>query len=167
MARKKQHAQNYEPRIANRKAHHDYHIGEKLECGIQLLGTEVKSVRLGRVQLAEGYAVIEQDRSDPSSRPQLMLMNVDIGHYPHAGDRQHATRRPRRLLAHRRQIDKFAGLASTKGVTIVPLAMYFVRGRIKLEIGLGTGKKQFDKRQDLKKKQTDRDIQRAMTRKVL
>ena len=168
MARKKPQTHNFEPRIANRRAHHDYLITETLECGIQLVGSEVKSVRLGRVQLAEGYAVIEEDRSDPTRRPELLLLNVDIGLYPHAaGEQQHAPRRSRRLLAHRRQIDKFAGLAASKGTTLVPLAMYFVRGRIKLEIGVGTGKKQFDKRQDLKKKQSDRDIQRAMTRKVI
>ncbi len=160
--KRKADAHNYEPRIVNRRARHDYHIGETLECGIQLMGSEVKSVRMGRVSLAEGYAAID---GDP---PQLTLLNVDIAAYPHASDsHQHAPKRPRKLLAHRRQIAKFAGLSSTKGVTIVPMAMYFVRGRVKLEIGLGTGKKQYDKRQDLKKQQSDRDIRRAMTRKVL
>ena len=162
MARKKTNPHNFEPRIVNRKARHDYHIGETLECGIQLTGSEVKSVRLGHVSLAEGYGRID------GHPPQLELVNVDIAHYPQASDEhQHAPKRPRRLLAHRRQIDKFAGLSSTKGVTIVPLAMYFVHGRVKVEIGLGTGKKQFDKRQDLKKQQSDRDIRRAMTRKVI
>lgn len=161
MARKKQTQHSFAPRIVNRKAHHDYHIGDTLECGVSLLGSEVKSVRLGRVSLAEGYVSVDERAG------RLTLHNVDIALYPHAGEHQHAPKRPRTLLAHKREIAKLAGQVSTKGATLVPMAMYFVRGRIKLEVGVGTGKKQFDKRQDLKKKQSDRDIQRAMTRKIL
>ena len=161
MARKKKTEHNYAPRIANRRANHDYHIGDKLECGIVLRGSEVKSVRLGKVSLGEGYAAVDEKTM------QLELHNVDIARYPHAGEHQHAPKRPRVLLAHKREVAKLIGQSSAKGTTLVPLAMYFVRGRVKVEIGVGTGKKQFDKRQDLKKQQSDRDIRRAMTRKVL
>ncbi len=159
MAKKKPH--NLSPRIANRRAHHDYHISEKLECGIQLRGTEVKSVRNGQVSLAEGYASV-----DPQTE-ELFLVNVEIAHYPHAGPLQHETKRKRRLLAHKRQIRSLIGTTSAKGVTLVPLAMYFSKGMIKVEIGVGVGKKTHDKRQDIRKKETDRDLRRAMTRKTL
>ena len=148
---------NYEPRIINRRATHDYFISDKLECGVQLHGSEVKAVRLGLVSLAEGYVAVENDG-------RLLLRNVDIGLYPHAGPFAHDPRRPRVLLAHKREINKLRGAATAKGTTIIPLQMYFVRGRIKCEIGLGTGKKQYDKRQDLKKKEADRDMRRALSK---
>jgi SsrA-binding protein len=160
MARK-QADHNFSPQIDNRRARHDYHISDKLECGIQLLGSEVKSIRLGKVSLAEGYA------SFVGNTLVLNLLNVDIAHYPQAGKHQHEPRRPRRLLAHKRELQKLFDATGPKGVTLVPLAMYFVRGKVKVEIGLATGKHHYDKREDLKKKQADRDIQRAMTRKVL
>ncbi len=152
---------NLSPRIVNRRATHDYHIEEKLEVGVMLRGSEVKSIRHSQVSLAEGYVSV-----DPRTQA-LMLYNVDIALYPQAGDNQHEPKRPRRLLAHRRQIENLLGKTTTKGVTIVPLAMYFVRGMVKLEVGLGTGKKTHDKRQDMKKQVADREMRRAMTRKVI
>ena len=160
MARKKP-AHNYAPRIVNRRATHDYLISDKLEVGVKLLGSEVKSVRLGHVSLAEGYVAI-----DPKKLT-LQLFNVDIAHYPQAGPLQHDPKRIRTLLAHKREINSLLGKTSAKGVTLVPMAMYFVDGRIKLEIGVGVGKKHYDKRQDLKKAEADREMRRAMARQIL
>ena len=152
---------NHAPRIVNRRAHHDYAILEKIETGISLLGSEVKSVRNGQVSLAEGYA-----RVDPGDM-QLYLHDVDIARYPHAGPQQHETKRRRKLLIHKRQIAKIVGTTSAKGTTIVPLAMYFSRGWIKVELGVARGKRSVDKRQDMKTKEANDQIRRAMTRKRL
>lgn len=152
---------NLSPRIVNRRATFEYHISEKLEVGISLLGSEVKSIRAGQVSLGEGFARVE-----PGDH-QLYLHNIDIALYPQAGERNHEPKRTRKLLAHRRQIDKLETLTSSKGVTLVPLAMYFVRGMVKLEIGVGEGKKSADKRQDIRKRETQREVRRAMTRKTL
>jgi len=152
---------NLSPRIDNRRAHHDYHLSDKLEVGVALRGSEVKSIRNGQVSLAEGYVAVNPKTEE------LELLNVDIALYPQAGPNQHEPRRPRRLLAHKREIRSLLGKTTAKGVTVIPLAMYFVRGRVKLEIALGTGKKTHDKRQDMKKAAADRDMRRAMTRKVI
>lgn len=152
---------NLSPRIVNRRALHDYHITEKLETGIVLTGSEVKSIRNAQVSLAEGYA-----RVDPATM-ELYLHNVDIALYPHAGVNQHAPKAPRKLLAHRREIEKLLGATTAKGTTLVPLAMYFKNGRVKVEIGVGVGKRAYDKRQDIRKKTADREIRRGMTRKVI
>ena len=158
----KNKARTHSPRIENRRALHDYHIHEKLECGIMLAGTEVKSVRNGQVSLAEGFARVEPRDG------QLYLYNVEISHYPQASEAyQHETKRPRKLLAHKREIARLAGETSSKGTTLVPLAMYFSNGRVKVEIGVATGKKAHDKRQDIKKREHERDMRRAMTRKRL
>lgn len=159
MARKKKQV-NLSPRIVNRRASHDYHLSDRLEVGLSLRGSEVKSIRHGQVSLAEGYVSV-----DPRTE-RLMLFNVDIALYPQAGEHQHEPRRPRVLLAHRREIRSLLGKTMARGVTIVPLAIYFVRGRAKLEIAIGTGKKQHDKRQDLKKREAERDMRRAMSRRV-
>lgn len=149
------------PRIVNRRARHDFHILETLEVGLALLGSEVKSVRNGQVSLAEGYARVEPHDM------QLYLYGVDIAPYAQAGPENHDPKRRRKLLAHKRQILRLLGSTSTKGTTLIPLAMYFLRGKIKLEIGVATGKKQHDKRQDMKKREANKDIRRAMARKVL
>jgi SsrA-binding protein len=161
MAKGKKNNPNFAPRIVNRKARHDYDIGDTLEVGIALRGTEVKSVRHGHVSLAEGYVGV-----DPKSMT-LQLFNVDIAHYPQAGPIQHEPKRTRDLLAHKREIKSLFGKTTAKGVTLVPLALYFKDGRAKLEVGVGTGRKQHDKRQDLRKKEADKEIRRAMARKVL
>ncbi len=150
------------PRIVNRKARHDYEILETLEVGIALLGSEVKSIRQSQASLAEGFARVE-----PATM-ELFLYNVDIAPYEHARlaeppDRQ----RKRKLLAHKREIEKLLGHTTAKGTTIVPLAMYFVRGNVKLEIGVGRGKKTVDKRQTIQKRDTDREIRRRLARKVI
>lgn len=152
---------NFEPRIENRRTRHDYAITEKLECGIQLMGSEVKSIRLGHVQLAGGYATI-----DPTARS-FVVHGVDIAAYQHAGPFNHDPKRPRQLLAKRREILALQQETAGSGKTLIPTAIYFKDGRIKVEIGVGVGKKQHDKRQDLREREGQRDIERAMTRRII
>lgn len=150
----------HEPSIENRKARHDYFIEETLECGIKLTGTEIKSIRAGLVSLGEGYV---QATSEPVG---LRLYSVHIGEYPPANPaHQHVPTRERILLAQKREIRKLAEKTSEKGVTLVPLKMYFVRGRAKLLIGVGRGKHKADKRQDIATREAKRDMDRAMSRR--
>jgi SsrA-binding protein len=149
-----------EPVIENRKARFDYAITDTLECGLELVGTEVKSLRKGQASLAEGWVL---PSIDP---PSLTLLNVTIAEYPSAGpNRQHVPTRQRRLLAHRKEMLKFATEAKAKGATLVPLKIYWVKGRAKLLIGIGLGKKQHDKRESIAKREDRRDIDRAMSRR--
>lgn len=149
--------------IENRKARFDYHILETVEVGIALRGSEVKSVRTGHVSLQEGYVLA---RSHPM---ELTLHSVNIGEYGPAGPlgnkRQHAPTRVRSLLAHKREILKLAEQTEVKGMTIVPLSMYFKNGYAKVLIGLAKGKAKHDKRDTIKDREAKRDIDRAMTRK--
>ncbi|QNN21091.1 SsrA-binding protein SmpB [Planctomycetales bacterium ZRK34] len=149
------------PRIANRKARHDYHIHESFECGIVLRGTEVKAIRNGRCSIAEAFARVE-----PTSR-ELWLYNMDIGTYDHAAaDRQHEAKTRRKLLVHRRQIANLLTQTMSKGMTLVPLALYFNdRGLAKVELAIASGKGHGDKRETTKKREADREMRRAMTRK--
>ncbi len=145
-------------RINNRRALHDYFIDSKLECGIALLGSEVKSLRMGLAQLIDAYADIQGG--------QLMLMNAHIDPYTQAAIvYNHAPRRPRRLLAHRREINRLIAATDDKGTTLIPLAIYFKGGRAKVEIGVARGKKQHDKRASIKQKESDRELRRAMTKR--
>jgi SsrA-binding protein len=149
-----------EPVIENRKARFDYSIAETLECGLKLTGTEVKSLRKGQASLAEGWVLAV---AEP---PELTLLNVTIAEYPPAGaSRQHVPNRPRRLLAHRKEIVKFATEAKAKGATLVPLKIYWSKGRAKLLIGIGLGKKQHDKRESIAKREDKRDMDRALSRR--
>ena len=119
-------------------------------------------VRPQRQRLARrGVRVVDGESME------LWIHNLDIGPYAHAGENQHEPKRRRRLLAHKREIERMLGLTTGKGKTLVPLAMYFKGGRIKLEIGVGTGKKQHDKRQDLKQKSADREMRQGMVRKTI
>ena len=155
MAKEKDKAKkgSHERRILNRKARHDFHILEAVECGMELLGTEVKSIRAGQAKIDEGYARVRDG--------QLYLVGVNIAHYPQAApNMQHEPLRDRRLLLHRRQIEKIQTHVVQKGNTLVPLAIYFKEGWAKCEIGLAIGKKLFDKRQAIK----DRDQKREMSR---
>ncbi len=158
--KKSKHGPENEPEIHNRRARHDYTILDSLECGVVLSGSEVKSVRAGRVSLGEGYV---RATEEPLA---LDLYSVHIDEYPNAGSIQHRPVSIRRLLAHKREIRKLARASQEKGVTIVPLKVYFKEGRIKVLIGLGKGKRTYDKRQDIKKRDADRDIQRAMSRRA-
>jgi SsrA-binding protein len=145
-------------RIVNRKARHDYHILQTIEAGIALTGTEVRSLREGRAQLTEGFVRITDY--------EVTLYGCQIDRYPPATDRNHDPKRKRRLLLHRREIRKLAGQIQQAGVTLIPLSLYFnQRGIAKIELGLGTGKKQYDKRQDLRKRDHQREINRAMSRR--
>jgi SsrA-binding protein len=157
MARKKK--DNAEPSIENRRARHDYAISDTLEVGIMLHGTEVKSVRAGKVSLAEGYVRVQE------APPGLFLHSVSIDEYAPAGARNHAMTRTRKLLAHRREIAKLARQVDQKGMTIVPLKLYFKDGFAKLLIGLGKGRTRHDKRRAIADRETRRDLSRAMSRR--
>ncbi len=144
----------HSPRIVNRRALHDYFIDAKLECGIVLRGSEVKSLRQGKAQLQESYARIEGG--------DLVLHGCHIDPYEKAAAAaNHEPLRARRLLAHKREIAKLANATHERGVTLVPLALYFKDGRAKVEIGVGRGKKLFDKRDSIKRREQDREIRRA------
>ena len=140
----------------NRKARHEYEVLETLECGIALVGSEVKSLRNGRLSLDEAYGRMDRD--------EVWLVGCDIGEYTFANQQNHDPRRRRKLLLHRREIKKFASRAYERNLTLVPLKMYFKQGRAKVLLGLCRGKKTYDKRETLKKRDTERDIARAMRR---
>ena len=149
-----------EPSIENRKARHEFFIEDTLECGLELTGTEIKSVRAGQISLGEGYV---RAVAEPLS---LTLYAVHIAEYPPAGEvNQHKPTRARRLLAHKREIRKLSVKTQQKGFTLVPLKVYFLRGKAKLLIGLGRGKQKADKREDSARKQAKREIERAMSRR--
>ncbi len=132
----------------NRKAYHDYFILETYEAGIALTGTEIKSVRASRVSLREGY-VLPKDG-------ELWLMNVHIAPYEHGGIWDHDPKRPRKLLLHRREINKLLGKVHERGYTIVPLRMYLKNNRAKVEIALVKGKRKYDKREAIAKRDEER-----------
>ena len=139
----------------NRKARHDYFIDEKFEAGLSLLGAEVKSLREGKVNLRDSYARI-------SRRGEMFLVGVHISPYGHAGKEAPDPDRVRKLLMHRREIDRLAGKIREKGFTVVPTRLYFKGGRVKIELGLAKGKEHHDKRDDIKKAESKREIDRAM-----
>lgn len=138
----------------NKKARHDYEIVEVFEAGIVLAGSEVKSIRGGEVNLKESYVKFKGD--------ELFLVGCHISPYSHSRVDAHDPIRDKKLLMHRREIDKLIGKIQQKGLTIVPLRLYFKQGRCKVEIGLGRGKKLHDKRQDMKTREAVRDMARAM-----
>jgi len=151
------HKANLSPRMENRRAWHEYFITHKLECGIALLGTEVKSLRAGKAQLQEAYARVENG--------ELVLHGCHIDPYDKAGLTGHEPLRPRKLLAHKREIHKLEDETRQRGTTLIPLAIYFKGGRAKVEIGVARGKQHHDKRQSIKKKEMDREIRKAMSRR--
>jgi len=140
--------------ILNRKATHEYFILEKLETGISLLGTEVKSIRAGKVNLKDSFARVEKG--------ELYLYNCHISPYSHGNLANHEPERRRKLLLKKREIDRFIGKTREKGLTLIPLKIYFKRGWAKVELGLGKGKKLYDKRDAAAKKSAKRDIERGM-----
>jgi SsrA-binding protein len=155
---KQQTAHANERSIAeNRKARHEYHVLESLECGIVLVGSEVKSLRGGTVALAEAYAKVRND--------EVWLINCDIAEYVEANRFNHKPKRERKLLLHRREIQRFAMRAYEKGLTLVPLKMYFKEGKAKVLLGLCKGKQEFDKRAAKKKAETDRGLRLSMMRR--
>ena len=158
MSKKKEKSET--PVIENRKARHEYIISETLETGIVLAGSEVKAVRDAKVSLGEGYVRVDPERNA------LYLVGVNIGEYAPAGGQQHTPVRARKLLAHRREIAKLAKAVEVKGFTIVPLKMYFKDGFAKVLIGVAQGRSAHDKRDRIAKRDAQRDIDRAMSRKM-
>jgi SsrA-binding protein len=140
----------------NRRAYHEYHVLETLEVGIELVGTEVKSIRAGKINLREAYARVE--------RGELWLYNCHISHYDAGNRYNHEPTRKRRLLAHTREIGRLAGRASESGMTLIPLRVYDRKGHIKVELGLCKGKHSYDKRAALAERDARREIERATKR---
>ncbi|GGO57564.1 SsrA-binding protein [Streptomyces daqingensis] len=139
----------------NKKARHDYLILDTFECGIVLTGTEVKSLRQGRASLVDGFGQIDGG--------EVWLHNVHIPEYAQGTWTNHTARRKRKLLLHRYEIDKLIGKTQETGHTLVPLVLYFLNGRAKVELALAKGKKEYDKRQTLREKQDRRESERAMS----
>jgi SsrA-binding protein len=142
----------------NRKARHDYEILESFEAGMALTGTEVKSLREGRVNLKDSYARVENG--------EVFLVNSHISPYSHGNIQNHEPLRERKLLLHKSEIKRLRGKTEERGLTLVPLKIYFVQGRAKVELALARGKKQYDKREQIKRRDADREIEREFkTRK--
>ena len=139
----------------NRRATHDYEIHDRIECGLVLQGTEVKSLREGHASLEDAYAKIENG--------EIWLVGCEIQEYTYGNRLNHKPKRQRKLLLHRREIQKFAGKAAQKGFTLVPLQLYFKNGVAKVEVGVARGKQAHDKRQTLKQADAKREIDRAMS----
>ena len=140
----------------NRKAYHNYHIGESLEAGIALTGTEIKSIREGRVSLGDAYVRPENG--------ELWLLNAHIARYEAGSYMSHEPNRPRRLLLHRKQIDNFTGQLAEKGLTLVPTKLYLKDSRAKVAIALAKGKKLYDKRETITRREVEREIGRVVKR---
>ena len=138
--------------VTNRKARHDYHVLETFEAGIALAGSEVKSIRAGKVNFKDSYAHV--------IRGEVILENVHVSPYEPASRFNHEPERPRKLLLHKREIRKLIGKVEEKGKTLVPLRMYLKKGRVKIELALAEGKKLYDKRQDIAKRDLDREMRR-------
>src|SRR5688500_5489536 len=133
---------------------HDYHLLETFEAGIALLGTEVKAIREGRVNLRDSYARVEG--------AQVYLYNVNISPYSHRGYADHDPMRQRKLLLHREEIRKLIGKTIERGMTLVPVRMYFKNGKVKVAVALAKGKKEYDKRETIKRRETDRETRAAI-----
>ena len=140
----------------NRRARHDYAVIEEFEAGVALVGTEVKSLRLGRASLTDAYATVDDG--------EVWLRGLHIPEYTHGSWTNHEPRRTRKLLLHRKEIERLIGKTREGGLTLVPMALYFRDGKVKCEIALARDKRTYDKRQDLAKRDAQRDIQRAFGR---
>ena len=138
----------------NRKAFHDFHLLETFEAGLVLLGTEVKAIREGRVNLRDSFARVEDG--------EVYLYNVNISPYSHRGYADHEPLRRRKLLLHRSEILKLVGKTVEKGMTLVPVRMYFKNGRVKVAVSLAKGKKEYDKRETIKRREADRETRAAI-----
>lgn len=138
----------------NRKAFHDYHVIETLEAGVVLLGTEVKSIREGRVNLRDSFARVEDG--------EVFLYNVNISPYSHRGYADHEALRRRKLLLHKSEVRKLIGKTVERGMTLVPLRLYFKDGRVKVALSLAKGKKEYDKRETTKRREAERETRAAI-----
>jgi SsrA-binding protein len=141
----------------NRRARHDYAIEETYQAGLVLTGSEVKSLRAGRASLGEAYARVGDG--------EVWLEGLHIAPYPQAADRGHDPRRPRKLLLHREEIERLIGKTQERGLTLVPLRLYFTRGLAKVELGLGRGKRRYEKRQAIAEREHRREMERAAARR--
>ncbi len=141
----------------NRRARHEFDLLEKVEAGLVLTGTEVKSLRNGKANLEDAYAEVD--------RGEVWLLGCDIPEYVQANRMNHAPKRPRKLLLHRREINKLGMKSAEKGLTLVPLSVYFKKGIAKVELCIARGRKTFDKREALKKQEAKRDMDRALRRR--
>jgi SsrA-binding protein len=139
--------------VTNHKAQRDYHILETFEAGIVLHGTEVKALRAGKGQIADAFARVEKN--------EVWLHNAHIDEYSHGNIHNHALKAPRKLLLHKPEIRKLFGLAAVKGNALFPLAFYWKNGKVKVSLAVGKGKQQFDKREDLKQRDSEREMKRA------
>jgi SsrA-binding protein len=144
--------------LNNPKARHDFHILETFEAGIVLHGTEVKSLRAGRGQIADAFARVDKE--------EVWLYNAHIDEYSHGNLQNHEPKAPRKLLLHKSEVRKLFELASVKGNALFPLSFYWKNGKVKVSLGVGKGKQQFDKREDLKKKDADREVKRATMKNI-
>jgi SsrA-binding protein len=144
--------------LQNSKARRDYHILETFEAGIVLHGSEVKALRAGKAQISDAFARVEKD--------EVWLYNAHIDEYIQANRFGHQPKAPRKLLLHKSEIRKLLDLASAKGNALVPLSFYWKNGRVKVALGVGKGKVEFDKRQDIKKREADRELKRAAMRQM-
>ncbi len=138
----------------NRKALHDYHVLDSWEAGVVLLGTEVKAIREGRVNLRDSFARVEKG--------EVWLLNVHVSPYSHTGYAHHDERRQRKLLLHEHEIRKLAGRVAERGLTLVPLRMYFKNGRVKVQLALAKGKQAHDKRETIRRREIDRETRAAV-----
>ena len=138
----------------NRKAFHDYFVEETIEAGLSLKGTEVKSLRMGLANLSDSYVLVRNEEA--------FLFNATISVYPHGNIMNHEPLRTRKLLLHKEEIRKILGKMTQKGYALIPLKLYFVRGKAKVLIGLAKGKKSFDKRDTIKEKESKREVERVM-----
>ncbi len=148
------HQKGIKPVAQNRKAFHDYFVEERYECGLQLFGTEVKSIRQGRVNLKESWALIRQG--------ELWVEGMHISPYEQGNQFNRDPLRPKKLLMHKSEIRKLEGLVARQGYTLVPIELYLKDGRMKLQLGLCRGKQLHDKRDAIAKRDTDREIQRTL-----
>ena len=139
--------------VTNSKARRDYHILETFEAGIVLHGTEVKALRAGKGQIADAFARVEKD--------EVWLYNAHIDEYSHGNLHNHALKAPRKLLLHKSEIRKLQELSAVKGNALFPLSFYWKNGKVKVALGVGKGKQQYDKREDLKRRESDREVKRA------
>jgi SsrA-binding protein len=144
--------------LTNAKARRDYHILETFEAGIVLHGTEVKALRAGKGQISDAFARVEKDEA--------FLYNAHIDEYSHGNLQNHQPKAPRKLLLHKSEIRKLLGFTAVKGNTLVPLAFYWKNGKVKVALAVGKGKAEFDKREDLKLKEADREVKRATMRRT-
>ncbi|MBL9139206.1 MAG: SsrA-binding protein SmpB [Verrucomicrobiales bacterium] len=144
--------------VTNSKARRDYHILETFEAGLVLRGTEVKAIRAGKVVIADAFARIDNGEA--------WLHNAQIDEYAHGNRHNHAPKAARKLLLHRREIQKLQDLAAIKGHALIPLSLFWKEGLVKVRVGVGRGKQEFDKREDLKRRDSDRDLRRAMSARL-